>query len=109
MGQTPGGELAKRLRELFKRLEGTAGFYIKVVERAGRSVRSMFPLNNLWEGASGGRGEEEGITCYQGGEVIPNCTRQSILPRLWVEEEEESKKRQKTAKTSCLRSWRMNK
>ena len=77
--QTPGGELAKRLRELFKRLEGTVGFYIKVVERAGRSVRSLFPLNNLWEGASCGRGEEECVTCYQGGEVIPNCTRQSIL------------------------------
>ena len=29
--QTPGGELAERLRELFKRLEGTVGFYIKMV------------------------------------------------------------------------------
>ena len=55
------------------------GFYIKVVERAGRSIRSLFPLNSLWEGASCGRGEKECVTCYQGGEVIPDCTKQSVL------------------------------
>ena len=76
--QTPGGELAAKLRELFLRLEPTVGFYVKVVEKTGRSLRSMFPLNSLWDGASCGR--EEGCrTCYQGAEVIPNCTTQSVL------------------------------
>ena len=33
----------------------------------------------MWEGASCGRGEKECVTCYQGGEVIPDCTKQSVL------------------------------
>ena len=76
--QTPGGELAAKLRELFMRLEPTVGFYIKVVEKTGRSLMSQFPLTNLWDGVPCGR-EEDCVTCYQGAEVIPNCTRQSIL------------------------------
>ena len=54
------------------------GFYIKVVERTGKSLQSMFPLTNLWEGVSCGR-EGECTTCYQGAEALPDCTRQSIL------------------------------
>ena len=76
--QTPGGELAARLRELFIRLEPTLGFYVKVVERTGRKLQDMFPLNNLWGGNSCGR-EGDCITCYQGAEVMPDCTQQSIL------------------------------
>ena len=49
VGQTPGGELASQLRELFTRLEPTVGFYIKVVESTGQSLQSLFPLNKLWE------------------------------------------------------------
>ena len=48
--QTPGGELAVRLRELFTRLAPTLGFYVKVVERTGRRLTSIFPLTNLWGG-----------------------------------------------------------
>ena len=45
--QTPGGELAVQLRELFTRLAPTLGFYIKVVERTGRRLTNIFPLTNL--------------------------------------------------------------
>ena len=76
--QTPGGELAKRLRELLTRIEPTVGFSIKVVERSGRSLQSLFPLTSLWDGAACGR-KDDCTTCYQGAEMLPNCTRQSIL------------------------------
>ena len=76
--QTPGGELAAKLRELFIRLEPTLGFYVKVVEKTGRSLMSQFPLTNLWGGIPCGR-EEDCITCYQGAEVVPNCTKQSVV------------------------------
>ena len=75
--QTPGGELAARLRKLFQRLEPTVGLYVKVVERTGKKLQSLFPLN-LWDGAICGR-EQDCITCYQGAETIPNCTKQSIV------------------------------
>ena len=52
---TKEGELARRMRELMKRLAPMLGFSIKIVERTGKSLRSMFPLNNLWQGAKCGR------------------------------------------------------
>ena len=39
---------------------------------------SHFPLTNLWDGIPCGR-EQECTTCYQGAEILPNCTRQSLL------------------------------
>ena len=62
--QTPYGELAKRVRELLQRLEPTLGFRLKVVERTGRSLQSLFGQTNLWRGAHCGR--EPCITCDQG-------------------------------------------
>ena len=76
--QTPGGELALRLRELLARIEDTIGFKVKVVERSGRSLQAMFPLTTLWDGTSCGR-VEDCTTCYQGAEAIPDCTRKSVL------------------------------
>ena len=76
--QTPGGELAIKLRELFQRLEPIVGFYIKVVEKTGRKLTSLFPLTNLWGGASCGREGDCG-PCYQGAEIAPDCTQQSVL------------------------------
>ena len=76
--QTPGGELACRMRELFTRIEPTIGFHLKVVERTGLSLQSQFPLTTLWDGAPCGR-EGECITCYQGAERFPNCTQQSVV------------------------------
>ena len=76
--QTPGGELASRLKELMTRVEPTIGFTVKIVERSGLSLQSQFPLTTLWDGAACGR-EGECVTCYQGAEMLPNCTKQSIL------------------------------
>ena len=76
--QTPGGELASRMRELLRRVEPTTGFHLKVLERTGLSLQSQFPLTTLWDGAPCGR-EEDCITYYQGAEMLPNCTRQSIV------------------------------
>ena len=53
------------------------GFYVKVVERTGRKLQSLFPLN-LWDGTMCGR-EQDCTTCYQGAETLPNCTRQSVV------------------------------
>ena len=47
--QTSNGELASKMRELLRRLEPTMGFNLKTVEKTGASLRSKFPLYNLWE------------------------------------------------------------
>ena len=52
---TKNGELAKNMRELLARLEAVIGFRVKVVERAGASLKSLFPTNNLWDGQKCGR------------------------------------------------------
>ena len=75
--QSPRGELAKRLREALREMEQTLGFRIKVAERAGRPLGSMFPLTSLWEGAQCGRGEC--ITCLQEGEEMPPCSRKNLV------------------------------
>ena len=48
--QTPGGELASRLRGLFRRIGPMLGFKVKIVERTGQSLKSKFPLSSLWDG-----------------------------------------------------------
>ena len=74
---TRNGELASRLRELTSRLASTLGFKVKIVERAGASIKSQFPTNNLWEGQKCGR--EDCTTCEQGAEMLPDWTRSSVL------------------------------
>ena len=74
---TKNGELAKTMRELAGRLEEVIGFRVKVVERAGASIKSLFPTNNLWEGQKCGR--KDCTTCEQGAEMLPNCTKSSLL------------------------------
>ena len=66
-----------RLRELLLRLEPTLGFTMKIVERTGASLRSHFPLYNLWEGAACGRGEC--IPCAQEVEFKQPCTTNSMV------------------------------
>ena len=75
--QSPGGELAKRMRETLRSMEPTMGFRIKVVERCGQALGSKFPLTNLWEGNTCGR--EACVTCNQGGEYIPDCSRKNLM------------------------------
>ena len=45
---TPGGELAKRLREQLLSMEKLMGFKIKVVERAGTPIKDLFSPTNVW-------------------------------------------------------------
>ena len=61
--QSPGGELAKRMREVLKNMDATMGFRSKVAERAGRSLGRHFPLSRLWEGAQCGR--DDCVACVQ--------------------------------------------
>ena len=61
---TPGGELAKRLRDQLSRLEGLMGFKIKVVERAGTALKDLFSLSDVWGGGACSR--EDCTTCNQG-------------------------------------------
>ena len=75
--QTPQGELAKRLRGRIVELQKLLGFNIKVVERAGSTMKGKFPLNALWEGSQCPR--EDCVTCQQGAEFLPSCTRRNIL------------------------------
>ena len=77
MEQTPGGELAQKLREQIQNMEPTLGFSIKVVERTGSTLRSKFPLYNLWEGAICGR--SDCIPCDQGAEFVQQCTKKSVV------------------------------
>ena len=74
---TKNGELAKNMRELLARLETVVGFRVKVVERAGASLKSLFPTTNLWDGQKCGRADC--TTCEQGAEMLPNCTKSSLL------------------------------
>ena len=77
MEQTNKGELGKRLRELMMRLAPILGFRVKIVERAGSSLKSHFPQASLWDGAPCGR--VKCVTCTQGAEVLPPCTRKSLV------------------------------
>ena len=74
--QTHKGELATKLRELFQRLGPVINFGIKVVERAGSSLKSKFPVEM---GDKAPCGRWDCVTCTQGGEHLPDCTRQSVL------------------------------
>ena len=73
---TPGGKLAKELREVLSGIEHILGFRIKVVERSGTAIARKFPLTQLWEGQPCGR--LECVTCLQGGEKVPPCTRRNV-------------------------------
>ena len=75
--QSPGGELATKMREVLKGMEQTLGFRVKVAERAGRPIGSMFPLTSLWEGAQCGR--ELCVTCNQEVEEMPPCSKKNLV------------------------------
>ena len=75
--QSNHGELARRVRVLLRELQPMLGFGVKVVERTGTTLKGKFPLNTLWEGAPCGR--LDCVTCTQGGEVLPPCTRRNLV------------------------------
>ena len=74
---TPEGTLAKMLREQLGRMEGTMGFRIKVVERAGTRLKDMFSPTDIWGGIQCERGDC--TTCTQEGEDLPDCTTRGIV------------------------------
>ena len=45
---TKDGELASSMRELAKRLSEVTDFTVKVVERAGTSLKEQFPTTTFW-------------------------------------------------------------
>ena len=75
--QTPRGELARRVKEQLQGLEGTLGFKLKVVERTGRSLKSVFSQGQTNQGLQCGR--VTCVTCNQEGEERPPCTLSSIV------------------------------
>ena len=75
--QTKDGRLAKDIREVLLRLEGMLGFKFKVVERAGAALKRILPNTNPWAGAHCSR--IECLTCNQGVEEFPNCTKRSLV------------------------------
>ena len=46
------GELASRMKDLTKRLSEVTDFRVKVVVRAGGTLKDQFPTTTLWEGSS---------------------------------------------------------
>ena len=74
---TEGGELTQRMKDLSRRLARSIGFGVKIVERNGSSLKSIFPLNNLWDGAPCGRSECK--PCNQGAEEPPKCNKASMV------------------------------
>ena len=76
---TKDGELAKELREVMGRIEDILGYKVKIVERSGTPLKLMFPLSRIGEGQACSRGDC--VTCTQDsrGEVLPPCTKRSVL------------------------------
>ena len=75
--QTKDGKLAKDVREALLRLEGILGFRVKVVEKAGAPLKRLFTNTNPWAG--GHCSQNECLTCNQGAEELPNCTKRSLV------------------------------
>ena len=75
--QTPFGELSMRMKDLVVRLEHTLRFKIKVVERTGVTILNQCSQASSWEGVKCGR--EGHITCNQGLEDLPKCTRSNVV------------------------------
>ena len=65
------------MKDQLQRLEGTLGFNLKVVERTGRSLKSVFSQGQTNQGLQCGRGVC--VTCNQEGEEKPPCTLSSIV------------------------------
>ena len=53
------------------------GFKLRVVERTGRNILTNFSQTKTWGGLQCGR--LEWVTCNQGCEELPDCTKASIV------------------------------
>ena len=75
--QTNNGELARRLREVERRLTRITGFKTKIIDGVGSKLQHLQPNSNPWAGAHFGRGDC--VPCGQGGERLQNCTKRNII------------------------------
>ena len=57
VNNTKDGQLAKNLREVVERVKNILGYKIKIVERAGTSLKQMFPLTRIGGNKECGREE----------------------------------------------------
>ena len=73
---SPGGGLAKTLREVTERLLSFTNMNIKVVEKTGKPLKSQFPQDS-WNETICGR--SDCIPCNQCSEHVPNCTKRSVI------------------------------
>ena len=73
--QTPGGQLAKRMREAEVQLAAVTGFKVKIVERNGTTAKQLLHKSNPW--AEGLCGRPDCYPCKTGD--VKDCFRRNIL------------------------------
>ena len=69
--------MMKSLKETQSRLTGMLGFKMKIEEHGDPKLSMLLPNNNPWKGAPCGRADC--VTCNQGGDRLPDCTRRNKL------------------------------
>ena len=74
--QTPGGELSKRLQRAEEKISKLTGEKIRMVERAGRTVKQLLHRSNHWSGGVCGR--DKCLPCLNG-EGKQDCRDKNIV------------------------------
>ena len=75
--QSKGGELAKRLREIERKVNIIVVYKTKIMEGVGSKLKDLLPNNNPWKGEHCGR--PSCIPCSHPGEVKQDCRKRSII------------------------------
>ena len=75
--QSRKGELAKRLREVEKKVNRIVGYKTKIVEGVGNKLKDLLPNSNPWRGTHCGR--EKCIPCNQPTEQKQDCRKRNII------------------------------
>ena len=75
--QSKKGELARRLREVEKKVSRIVGYKTKIVEGVGTKLKDLMPNSNPWKGSHCGR--ERCIPCNQPTEHKQDCRRRNII------------------------------
>ena len=74
--QTPGGELSKRLQRAEEKISKLTGEKVRMVEKAGRTVRQMLHKSNHWSGGVCGR--DKCLPCHSG-DGTQDCRDKNIV------------------------------
>ena len=74
---TKDGKLAKRLREVEKRLQKILKYKTKIVEGVGNKLKDLLSCTDPWKGQECGR--QNCVTCLQTGEKKQNCRKRNII------------------------------